>query len=138
MIQPTGASLVIAGGKDLNVGFSDRLSYRWDAYTHSPAGKKALLTFAGAEHMFGGISGYDAVETTDENPERVAALRALVWAHLRTQLYPGDTAWDTAVAALESNADPIARAEPRWPPPGTRVATARQIFGHSSPVSCNW
>lgn len=30
--------------------------------------------------MFGGISGYDASECTDENPERVAALRALVWA----------------------------------------------------------
>jgi dienelactone hydrolase len=107
----TGTSLVIAGDKDLNVGFSDRRSYRWDAYTHSPSGNKTLLTFYGAEHMFGGISGYDAVETSDENPERVAALRALVWAYLRTQLYPGDTAWDNAIAALESNADPIAKAE---------------------------
>lgn len=107
----TGTGLVIAGDKDLNLHFSDRLSYRWDAYTHSPSGNKTLLTFVGAEHIFGGISGYDAVETTDENPERVATLRALVWAYLRTQLYPGDTAWDDAVAALESNPDAIAKVE---------------------------
>jgi hypothetical protein len=105
----TGQVLVIAGDKDLNVRFSDRLSYRWDAYTYAPA-PKTLLTFFGAEHMFGGISGYDAVETSDENPERVAALRALVWAYLRSQLYAGDTAWADAVVALESD-DPIAKVE---------------------------
>ena len=57
----TGEALVIAGDKDLNVRFSDRLSYRWDAFTFAPA-PKTLLTFFGAEHMFGGISGYDAAE----------------------------------------------------------------------------
>jgi len=105
----TGQTLVIAGDKDLNVNFSDRLSYRWDAYTYAPA-PKTILTFFGAEHMLGGISGYDAAETTDENPERVATLRALVWAYLRSQLYAGDTAWDDAVAALEGD-DPIAKVE---------------------------
>jgi hypothetical protein len=105
----TGQVLVIAGDKDLNVRFSDRLSYRWDAYTYAPA-PKTLLTFFDSEHMFGGISGYDAVETSDENPERVAALRALVWAYLRSQLYAGDTAWADAVVALESD-DPIAKVE---------------------------
>jgi dienelactone hydrolase len=105
----TRQALIIAGDKDLNVNFSDRLSYRWDAYTSAPA-PKTLLTFLGAEHMFGGISGYDAAETSDENPERVAALRALVWAYLRTQLYPGDTAWDDAVTALE-NDNPIVTLE---------------------------
>ena len=106
----TGQALVIAGEKDLNVRFSDRLSYRWDAYTEAPA-PKSLLTFFGAEHMFGGISGYDASETSDENPQRVATLRALIWAYLRTQLYPGDTAWADAIAALEGGDDPIAKVE---------------------------
>lgn len=106
-----GTALVIAGDKDLNVHFSDRLSYRWDAYALSPGTNKTLLTFFGAEHMFGGISGYDAVECTDENPERVATLRAMVWAYLRSTLYPGETAWSDAVAALESRPDPIARVE---------------------------
>lgn len=109
----TGTTLVIAGGKDLNVNFSERLSYRWDAYTDSPSGNKTLLTFFGAEHMFGGISGYDAAETTDEDPERVATLRALVWAYLKTQLYPGDTAWEVALAALESDANAPAKVETR-------------------------
>jgi dienelactone hydrolase len=104
----TGQVLVIAGDKDLNPMFSDRLSYRSDAFTCAPA-PKTLLTFFGAEHMFGGISGYDAAETSDENPERVATLRALVWAYLRSQLYPGDTAWAGAVAALEGGDHPIAK-----------------------------
>jgi hypothetical protein len=106
----TGEALVIAGDKDLNPMFSDRLSYRWDAYTDAPA-PKTLLTFFGAEHMFGGIDGYDTAETTDLNPERVATLRALVWAYLRTQLYPGDAAWAAAVAALEGGDDPMAKVE---------------------------
>jgi fermentation-respiration switch protein FrsA (DUF1100 family) len=97
----TRPALVIAGDKDLNPMFSTRLSYRWDAYTHSPGGNKTLLTFAGAGHIFGGISGYDSGETGDENPERVATLRALVWAYLRSQLYSGDSAWINAVGALK-------------------------------------
>jgi hypothetical protein len=45
-------SLVVGGDKDLNPMFSDRLSYRWDAYTLSP-GPKSLLTLFGAKHSFG-------------------------------------------------------------------------------------
>ena len=108
----TGPALVVAGDKDLNLNFSDRLSYRWDAYTYSP-GPKSLLTVFGAEHILGGISGYDASETTDEDPERVAALRALAWAYLWSQLYPGTAAWADATAALESSPDPIGRVESR-------------------------
>lgn len=107
----TGKALVVAGDKDLNPNFSTRLSYRSDAYTKSPGGNKTLLTVHDAEHMFGGISGYDASECTDENPERVAALRALIWAYFRSQLYPGETAWADVVAALESSPNPIGRVE---------------------------
>ncbi|MEP6980706.1 MAG: hypothetical protein ABJA16_08100 [Nakamurella sp.] len=49
-----------------------------DSYCRSPGNNETLLIMLGAEHVRGGISGYDAAETTDENPERVAALRALV------------------------------------------------------------
>lgn len=106
----TAPALVVAGDKDLNPMFSDRLSYRSDAYFLSP-GPKSLLTLFGAEHILGGVSGYDAAETSDENPERVATLRALAWAYLRTTLYPGDSAWAAAVAALESTPDPIGRVD---------------------------
>ncbi|WP_338069219.1 hypothetical protein [Streptomyces antimycoticus] len=54
-----------------------------------------------AGHLFGGISGYDAAETPDENPARVAALRALVLSYLRSQLL-GDRSWETAVNLLPS------------------------------------
>lgn len=108
--EMTTPALVIAGDEDLNPNFSDRLSYRWDAYTRSPA-PKSLLTVFGAGHILGGISGYDASETTDENPERVAALRALAWAYLRSQLYPGDPAWADATAALERSPEPMGRVE---------------------------
>jgi fermentation-respiration switch protein FrsA (DUF1100 family) len=106
----TGQALVVAGDKDLNPMFSDRLSWRWDAYTQSP-GPKALLTLFGAEHILGGVSGYDAAEAADENPERVATLRAMAWAYLRSTLYPGDPAWDDAVAALRGSADPLGKVE---------------------------
>ena len=108
--EMTGPALVVAGDKDLNTMFSDRLSYRSDAYTYAPE-PKSLLTVFGAQHILGGISGYDASETTDEDPERVAALRALSWAYLRSQLYPRDTAWADATAALDSSPDPIGRVE---------------------------
>ncbi len=52
-------------------------------------GPKSLLTLFGAEHGLGGVAGYDAADTTDENPERVAAVAQLCWACLRTELYPG-------------------------------------------------
>lgn len=83
-----------------------------DAYFLSPR-PKSLLTLFGAEHGLGGVSMYDAAEMTDENPERVAALRALVWAYLRTELYPGDSAWADATAALNSMPNPLGRVESR-------------------------
>ncbi|MCA1597594.1 MAG: chlorophyllase, partial [Chloroflexi bacterium] len=72
---------------------------------------KSLLTLFGATHALGGISAYDAKETTDENPERVAALRALVWAYLRSALYLGDSAWTEAIAALDSMPTPMGKVE---------------------------
>ncbi|MEU6214522.1 chlorophyllase [Streptomyces sp. NPDC047023] len=106
----TAPALVVAGDKDLNARFSDRVSYRQDAYFLSPSPKRMLLLY-GAEHILGGVSGFDAAETSDEDPERVAALRAMAWAYLRSQLYPGDTAWDDAVGALESMSSPFGRVE---------------------------
>ncbi|MFJ8935035.1 alpha/beta hydrolase family protein [Streptomyces sp. NPDC102365] len=108
----TGTTLVVAGDEDLSANFSSRLSYRWDAYTHSPGGNKTLLMMLGAGHLFGGISGYDAAETTDENPARVAALRALVLSYLRTQLF-GDGSWQKAIDLLPSLPTPVATVETR-------------------------
>jgi predicted dienelactone hydrolase len=103
-------ALVIAGDNDFSPAFSSHMDWRFDAYTQSPE-PKCLLTFSGAGHMLGGISGYDSSETSDENPERVAAVRALVWAYLRKTLFSDDSAWQGAVAALEGHPNPLAQAE---------------------------
>jgi dienelactone hydrolase len=104
-------ALVVAGDKDVSRRFTLRgADWRADSYFLSPA-PKCLLTLFGAEHSLGGVSGYDAAETTDENPARVAAVQGLTWAYLRTALYPEDPAWTAARAALMDGPNPLGRVE---------------------------
>ncbi|MFJ6674711.1 alpha/beta hydrolase family protein [Actinosynnema sp. NPDC091369] len=102
--------LVVVGEKDWHPFFSDRRDWRSDPYTAAPAPKTRLEIFE-AEHGLGGISAFDAAETTDEDPERVAAVRALIWAYLRSALYPGDPAWARATAMLADGTAPIGRVD---------------------------
>lgn len=95
-------ALVVAGDADASPYLTPRgADWHADPYRLSP-GPKCLLTLFGGEHLLGGVSGYDAGETTDENPERVAAVQRLTWAYLRSALYPGDCAWSEACAALSA------------------------------------
>ena len=107
----TTPALVVAGDKDdsphLTVAGPD---WHADPYLLSPA-PKSLLTLFDAEHGLGGISGYDVAETTDENPQRVAAVERLTWAYLRSELYPEDSAWQEARDALATAANPVGRVE---------------------------
>lgn len=107
----TTPTLVVAGDQDDSKHLTD-IGPDWhtDPYRLSPA-PKSLLTLFGAEHLLGGISGYDADETTDESPERVAALARLTSAYLRTQFQPGDHAWQAACEVLTTGADPDGRVE---------------------------
>jgi len=79
--------------------FSDVDNWRADAYHQSP-GPKDLLTVFGAEHIFGGISGYDAREASDENPERVTFVCETILAYLQSALNPEDRSWEEAKKAL--------------------------------------
>lgn len=108
--QMTTPALIVAGEKDANPAFSSRSSWRSDPYFLSPA-PKSLLTVTGAEHGLGGIAGYDAGETTDENPERFAVVQRLTWAYLWSAFYPESQAWDKARAALDSAAKHLGRVE---------------------------
>ncbi|CAA9461309.1 MAG: Uncharacterized protein SCO0503 [uncultured Rubrobacteraceae bacterium] len=109
--EMTTPALVVAGDKDASAHLTVRgAEWHADPYFLSN-GPKCLLTLFGAEHGLGGVSGYDVAETTDENPERVAAVQRLTWTYLRTALYPEDRAWPEAVAALESSPDPVGRVE---------------------------
>ena len=107
----TTPALVVAGDKDASAHLTV-LGPDWhtDPYFLSP-GPKSLLTLFGAEHGLGGVSGYDAAETTDEDPERVAAVARLTRAYLRTELYPGDAAWQAARDELAASPDPLGRVE---------------------------
>jgi dienelactone hydrolase len=94
-------TLVVAGDKDnspLTV-----LGPEWftDIFNLSP-GANALLTLFGGEHMLGGITGYLVKETTDEDPQRVAAVAQVSWAYLQSALYSGDQAWDKVEAEFNS------------------------------------
>ncbi len=101
----TTPTLIVAGDNDKG-GLTVRGPDWWrDAYDLSPA-PKVLFTAFGGEHALGGIPDYEARETTDERPERVAAIQLLSTAFLRSALYPGDPAWQEAVAALAADIAP--------------------------------
>ncbi|MFD7507685.1 alpha/beta hydrolase family protein [Streptomyces sp. NPDC059850] len=107
----TTPALVVAGDKDASAHLTVMgPDWHTDPYTLAP-GPKSLLTLFDAEHGLGGIAGYDVAETTDENPERVSAVQRLTWAYLRSELYPGDSAWKTAVDALTADTSPLGRVE---------------------------
>jgi predicted dienelactone hydrolase len=98
--EMTTPALVVVGDDDVSPHLTVRgADWHADPYFLSN-GPKCLLTVFGAGHGLGGVSGYDAAETTDESPERVAAVQRLTWAYLRTALYPGDSSWLAACAAL--------------------------------------
>lgn len=95
----TLSALIVNGDKDKNPMFSDLDNWRADAYYLSP-GPKDLLTVFGAEHIFGGISGYDALETSDENPERVAFVCESILAYIRSTFDPNDSSWEEVKKTL--------------------------------------
>jgi predicted dienelactone hydrolase len=104
----TTPALVVAGDHD-----NSPLSIRgpeWMAepYFLSP-GSKALLTVFGAEHSLGGIPGYEAKETTDENPARVALIQQVTWAYLRHALDIEHSAWQAAKKTLAESTSPLGK-----------------------------
>jgi predicted dienelactone hydrolase len=101
----TAPALVVVGDKDFTWELSSRgADYHADPYTFSP-GPKSLLTLFGGEHLLGGVTGYDAAGTTDENPERVAIIQRLSLAYLQSALYEGDPGWTEASAAFAGLGD---------------------------------
>ncbi|MFE2721634.1 alpha/beta hydrolase family protein [Kitasatospora sp. NPDC059327] len=107
----TTPALVVVGDHDTSPHLTVRgASWHSDPYALAP-GPKSLLTLFGAGHGLGGVSGYDVAETTDENPERVAAVQRLTGAYLRTLFHPGDPSWRAARDLLAAGPDPLGRVE---------------------------
>ncbi|MEJ2886227.1 alpha/beta hydrolase family protein [Actinomycetospora aeridis] len=102
-------ALVVMGDADSSALSTRGPDWSADPYLLSPPGK-SLLTLVGGEHSLGGIPGYEAAETTDEDPARVAALQRLTTAYLRTALDADDPAWLEAATALPAS---VGRVESR-------------------------
>jgi predicted dienelactone hydrolase len=108
--EMTTPALVVAGDADVSPLTTRGADWGADPYWLSPGGR-SLLTLFGAEHSLGGIPGYEAAETTDEDPDRVAAVQRMTWAFLRSALYPEDLSWPTAKAAFMAAPNPTGRLE---------------------------
>ena len=101
----TTPTLVVAGG-DVHNSMTVRGPDWWrEAYDLSP-GAKALFTALGGQHSLGGIPNYEAKETTDENPARVAAIQRLSTAFLHAVLGSDTDRWSTAVAEEQARNQP--------------------------------
>jgi dienelactone hydrolase len=106
----TPPTLVVAGDHDDSPMSTRGPDWFTDPYTLSP-GRKSLLTLFGAEHGLGGIAGYEAAETTDESPERIALIQRTSTAFLRSALGLGDAEWEAVAAELAGDGDGVGRLE---------------------------
>lgn len=104
----TAPTLVVAGDAD-DHPFMKTVGASWheDPFKLAP-GPKSLLTLVGGEHGLGGVAGYDAAETTDESPARVAVVQHLSWAYLQSELFPGSDAWAEAQRSLRPDLGRVA------------------------------
>ena len=94
-------ALVVYGDEDISPHLTIRgADWHADSYALAP-GPKDLLTLKGAKHGLGGISGWDAGETLDESPERLAVVQRMTWSYLMSQFYDGDGAWVEACKVLK-------------------------------------
>ena len=97
-------TLVVIGDADVSPHLTTRdAAWHADAY-HLGPGADCLLTVSGGKHGLGGVAGYEASETKDEDPDRLALVQRLSCAYLRTALYPDDEAWPRACATLRDHA----------------------------------
>lgn len=100
----TTRTLVVGGDADVNPHLTVRgADWHADPFHHG-SGSDYMLTLIGAKHGLGGVAGYDAKETDDEDPDRLAATQRMTWAYLRSALYADDSAWADACKALEEHA----------------------------------
>lgn len=107
----TARTLVVMGDADVNPHLTVRgADWHADPFHHGP-GSDSLLTLFGAKHGLGGVAGYDAKETDDEDPDRLAVTQRMTWAYLRSALHEGDPAWADACKALADHANGLGRVE---------------------------
>jgi pimeloyl-ACP methyl ester carboxylesterase len=98
-------ALIVAGDDDRGAMTVRGPDWWREAYDLSP-GRKALLTVFGGQHSLGGIPNYEARETTDESPARVAAIQKISTAFLKSVLSDSAATWEQAATALSDSGTP--------------------------------
>ncbi|KFZ15557.1 hypothetical protein V501_02657 [Pseudogymnoascus sp. VKM F-4519 (FW-2642)] len=93
----------------------------------SKMARPALVVYGDEDQSpFDDPCGWDAGETLDESPERLATVQRMTWAYLKSQFYEGDTAWAEACHALGRDGS-----EEK-----TFVEEAREESGRGLPLGC--
>ena len=96
----TTKNLVVYGNQDLSPHFTTRdADWHADPYYIAP-GSEFLLALIGGKHGLGGIAGYDAKETDDGDPDRLAITQKMTSAYLKSALYGDEKIWKDACEAL--------------------------------------
>lgn len=111
----TTPSLVVVGDHDVNPFMTVRGAEWYRAAYEDGPGATHLLSLAGGQHGLGGIAGYDAKETGDEDPDRLAVVQRATSAFLFSQLYSDDPSWSQVQEALQSQAATLATVETKSP-----------------------
>ncbi|WP_430256825.1 alpha/beta hydrolase family protein [Neorhizobium sp. DAR64872/K0K18] len=106
----TKPALVVVGDEDKSPLTNRGPGWFRDPYDLSP-GQKSLLTLCGGEHMLGGISGYGAAETTDENPARVSLVQKMTTAYLKRELLGDEKIWHSACLELSNDEEALGKIE---------------------------
>ncbi|MEV0675162.1 alpha/beta hydrolase [Actinosynnema sp. NPDC050436] len=101
-------TLVVAGDRDQSALSTRGPDWFTDVYRLAP-GARSLLTLFGGEHLLGGIHAYDAADTTDESPTRVALIRRASRAYLRSALGIDRDGWEQVQTELAAADDPVGR-----------------------------
>ncbi len=104
-------SLVVVGDADVNPFMTVKGPEWYRAAFEDGPGATHLLTMLGAQHGLGGIAGYDAKETGDEDPDRLETVLRMIAAYLRSSLNPADGIWKQAIKALADHAPDVAKIE---------------------------
>jgi predicted dienelactone hydrolase len=106
----TTPTLVVAGDADDSPLSTRGPDWSTDPYRLSP-GARSLLTVFDGEHSLGGIPGYEAAETTDEDPARVSAVQRITTAFLRSVLNGDGAHWARAQTEFAEERPAVGRIE---------------------------
>ena len=107
----TTRTLVVIGDSDVSPHLTTRgADWHAEPFRHGP-GADALLTIHGGKHGFGGIAGYDAKETDDQDPDHLALVLSMTWAYLRSALAGDHAPWSETRRALTDRGASLGRVD---------------------------